>query len=70
MLKLCGSQLRIQDFPLGVGAPSRLVGTDFRRGHFLVKMYAKMKELDPIGGGAPPLDPPMEATRLLVIPCY
>ena len=37
-------------------------GMDLRRGHFLVKMYAKTKELGPIGGGmrrAPPLDPPM-----------
>ena len=35
---------------------------DLRHGHFLVKMYAKMKELGPIGGrvpGTPPLDPPM-----------
>ena len=26
-------------------------GTDLRRGHFLVGMYVKMKELGPIGGG-------------------
>ena len=37
---------------------------DLRRGHFLVKMCAKTKELGPIGGGErlarpPPLDPPM-----------
>ena len=36
---------------------------DLRRGHFSVKMYAKTKELGPIGGGAcaghAPLDPPM-----------
>ena len=42
---------------------SRRGGVDLRRGHFLVKMYAKMKELGPIGGRAlgmpPPLDPPM-----------
>ena len=38
-------------------------GMDLRHGLFLVKMYAKMKELGPIGGRAPgtppPLDPPM-----------
>ena len=32
-------------------------GVHLRRGHFSVKMYAKTKELGPIG--APPLDPPM-----------
>ena len=36
-------------------------GVDLRRGRFLVKMYAKTKELGPIGGvpGARPPDPPM-----------
>ena len=37
-------------------------GTNFRCRHFLVKTYAKMKELDPIGGGGAGgtlLDPPM-----------
>ena len=37
-------------------------GVDLRRGHFSVKMYAKTKELGPIGGGVcrtRPLDPPM-----------
>ena len=35
---------------------------DLRPGCFLAKMYAKMKEFGPIGGGmhlARPLDPPM-----------
>ena len=39
-----------------------LGGMDLQRGHFLVKMYAKTKELGPIGGacaGHAPLDPPM-----------
>ena len=42
-------------FPIGGG------GANFRRIHFLAKMYAKTKEIDPVGGGAPapPLDPPM-----------
>ena len=38
-------------------------GMDLRCRHFLVKMYAKMKELGPIGGGVRPvrpLDPPMQ----------
>ena len=43
-------------FPIRGGAEP-LGGTDFRCGHFLVKMCAIMKELDPIGGthagGAP-----------------
>ena len=37
-------------------------GMDLQHGHLSVKMYAKMKELGPIGGrvlGTPPLDPPM-----------
>ena len=37
-------------------------GFGLQRGHFSVKMYAKTKELDPVGGRAParpPLDPPM-----------
>ena len=41
---------------------------DLRHGHFLVKMYAKMKELGPIGEGVrparpPPLDPPMHKIK-------
>ena len=37
-------------------------GTNLRHGHFLAKMCAKTKELDPVGGahaGGTPLDPPM-----------
>ena len=49
------SQWQIQDFPLGGAEP--LGGTNLQRGNFLAKMYAKMKELDPVGGvcagGAP-----------------
>ena len=38
-----------------------LGGFGLQCGHFSVKMYAKMKELGPVGGRAParPLDPPM-----------
>ena len=42
------NQWRIQDFPLG--------GADLRHVHLSAKTYAKMKELDPVGGrggGAP-----------------
>ena len=28
-------------------------GTDIRHGHYLVKMYAKTKEFDPVGGRMP-----------------
>ena len=48
--------------PLGAGVDLLGVGMDLRCGHFSVKMYAKMKELGPIGGrvpGMPPPDPPM-----------
>ena len=31
---------------------------DLRRGHFLTKMYAKMKELGPVGEGMCPARPP------------
>ena len=32
-------------------------GVDLQRGHFLTKMYVKMKELGPIGGRAPAMLP-------------
>ena len=45
---------------------------DLRCGHFSVKMYAKMKELGPIGGRAPGM-PPRSAndvdTRKLLTVC-
>ena len=47
-LNLAGYQWRIQDFPLGGAEP--LGGANLRCGCFLAKTYAKMKELDPIGG--------------------
>ena len=37
-------------FPVG-GAPTHWGGTNLRCVHFLAKMYAKMKEIDPVGGG-------------------
>ena len=48
-------------FPIGRGHGPIREGMDLQCGHFLAKMYAKMKELGPIGGHAPstPLDPPM-----------
>ena len=44
-------------FPIG-GHGSVRGGMDPQHRHFLVKMYVKMKELGPVGGGvylAPPL---------------
>ena len=43
-------------FPIG-GACTHWGGVDLQRGHFLVKMYAKTKELGPIGGRAPATPP-------------
>ena len=48
----------------GGGVLTHWGGTNLQRIHFLVKMYAKMKEIDPVGGGGhmpavPPLDLPM-----------
>ena len=37
-------------FPIGGHQPVR-EAIDLQRGHFLVKMYAKTKELGPAGGG-------------------
>ena len=55
-------------FPVGGRAPVR-GGVDLRRGHFSVKMYAKMKELGPTGGvrRARPLDPPMSCITILAV---
>ena len=48
------------------GAPTRWGGVNLQCIHFSAKTYAKMKEIDPVGGGGgaggAPLDPPM--TRL------
>ena len=47
------SQWQIQGFVLGGQRPVGGWGgvTGLRRGHFSVKMYAKTKELGPVGGG-------------------
>ena len=49
-------------FPIG-GAPTHWGGADLRHVHFLAKTYVKMKEMDPVGGGAhaggTPLNLPM-----------
>ena len=52
-------------FSIG-GCGPILGGFGLQRGHFSVKMYAKMKELGPVEGGhapARPLDPPMYGDR-------
>ena len=71
---LCGNSV-LSDYDMDASGGSRISrsgGVDLRRGHFSVKMYAKTKELGPIGGGAcpahaPPLDPPMDAWINIVI---
>ena len=48
-------------FPIG-GVLTCWGGANLQRVHFSAKTYAKMKEIDPVGGGRPggaPLDPPM-----------
>ena len=63
-------------FPVGgwrrpIGGWHRPIGggTNLPCDHFSAKMYAKMKEMDPVGGActgsAPPLDPPMKGLILL-----
>ena len=42
---------------------------DLGRGHFLVKMYAKTKELGPIGGRVPGTPPPRSANALIMVQC-
>ena len=45
-------QWRIQDFPLGGRRPvGGGGGTNLQCVHFSVKMYAKTKEIDPVGVG-------------------
>ena len=39
------------------GALTRWGGANLRWVHFLAKMYVKMKEIDPVGGGAPAAPP-------------
>ena len=38
-------------FPIG-GAPTHWGGANLQQVHFLAKMYAKMKEIGPVGGHA------------------
>ena len=53
-------------FPVGGGAPTHWGGANLRRVHFLVKMYAKMKEMDPVGGGGgAPAAPPGSANGFI-----
>ena len=46
-------------FPIGV--LTHWGGADFQRVHILAKKYAKMKEIDPVGGGHMPAAPPGSA---------
>ena len=45
-------------FSVGGRGPILGGGFGLQRGHFSVKMYAKMKELGPVGGRAPARPPP------------
>ena len=56
-------------FPEGGRAPIR-GGMDFPRGCFLVKMYAKTKELGPIGEGVHLARPPRYANAFYRIHCH
>ena len=53
-------------FPVG-GACTRWGGVDLRRGHFSVKMYAKMKELGPKGGACSGHASPRSANDLVMV---
>ena len=50
-------------FPVGGRGPVR-GGMDLRHRHFSVKLYAKMKELGPVGGRAPGTPPSRSANAL------
>ena len=66
-------QLAVADpgFPVG-GDAKPLGGANLRRGHFLAKMYAKTKELYPVGGAGRrrPLDPPMIRAKYCEFPLF
>ena len=66
MLKSLYATVADPGFPVGGGGGEPLGGgTDLRRGHFSVKMYAKTKELDPVWGrGAHRRRPPGSANML------
>ena len=51
-------------FPVGGGRAPVRGGVDLRRGHSLVKMYAKTKELGPMGGGVRRARPPRSANAI------
>ena len=52
-------------FPVGGGLHPLGGGVDLRCGCFSVKMFAKMKELGPIGGGVRPARPPPRSANVL-----
>ena len=58
-------------FPVGGRGPVR-GGVDLRRGCFLAKMYAKMKEFGPVGGGryAPGVTVNNIPTQKIIPPVY
>ena len=54
----CSGLITVADpgFPVG-GGVDPLGGVDLRHGCFLAKMYAKTKELGPVGGRVPGTPP-------------
>ena len=52
-------------FSVGGGHGPILGGFGLQRGHFSVKMYAKMKELGPVGGGVCRARPPRSAYAIV-----
>ena len=53
-------------FPVG-GVLTCWGGANLRRIHFLAKTYVKMKEIDPVGGGAPRYPPPGSANDITTV---
>ena len=60
--KHCSGGSRISHW----GAPTHWGGANLRHVHFLAKMYAKIKEIDPVGGACA-MAPPGSANAL--VPC-
>ena len=57
---------RISRWGGGGGAEPFGGGANLQRGYFSAKMYAKMKELDPVGGGTRRRRPPRSANAIVL----
>ena len=64
------SESPVVDLGFPIGGVDLFGGVDLQRGHFLVKIYEKTKELGPVVGGAcaghAPLDRPMKSIQIQV----